>query len=160
MARGGFSVNIVDRGLTKLLKRVKDMPDDAHASVGVIAPSDPETALIARVHELGLGTAPQRSFLRRTIVAGKQRYAALAKRDFTAAPEGKITFERALSLVGIEIKADVQATIIRGVPPALKPATVKRKRRLGLPRPKTALYATGKLYEAIKMRITKGRADA
>ena len=31
--------------------------------------------------------------------------------------------------------------------------TLRGKQRQGLPRPKTALYATGKLYESIKERV-------
>lgn len=160
MRRGAAEITVVDRGLAKILARCKNFPAQAEARVGVIAAADPETALIARVHEYGLGTAPQRSFLRRTVERGKRRYAALSKRVFGEALEGLIDFERAISIVGIEIKADIQSAILKGIAPALKPATVARKRRLGMPRPKTALYATGKLFESIKMRIAKGRGDA
>jgi hypothetical protein len=57
--------------------------------------------------------------------------------------------------VGVEIKSDIQRAIMKGLPPPLKEETVASKKRRGLPRAKIALYATGKFFESIRMRITE-----
>ncbi len=152
MAKSAMKVSIVDKGLDRLLARVS-AKDDAAVEVGVLDAADAETVLIAQVHELGLGNAPQRSFLRATVTKNRQRYAELSKRAYAKFVDGDWSLVQALTAVGEEIRSDIQKTIIKGIPPRLQTETVKSKRRRGLPRPGTALYATGKLYEAIKARL-------
>jgi hypothetical protein len=148
-------VSVVDKGLGAMFARVSVAHTDAGVEVGVIEAEDPETALIAKVHEHGSEKRkiPQRSFLRSTVARNRERYVQLAKRAYSKFLDGNWSLVQALNAVGHEIKADIRRTIIKGIPPDLKKATISSKRRRGLPRPRTALYATGKLYEAIKTRL-------
>lgn len=152
MAKGGIKVSIVDKGLDSVLGRLS-IKADLGIEIGVLEAEDPETAKIARIHELGLGNMPQRSFLRSTMEKNRRRYADLVARAMGKFTDGTWSLSQALTAVGAEIRSDVQKTIMKGIPPPLQDETVKRKRRKGLPRPRTALYATGKLFEAIKMRL-------
>lgn len=152
MAGPAMKISIVDKGFGALLTKI-EKNNDVRSEIGVIDAEDPETAMIARVHELGLGNNPQRSFMRATVAKNRQRYALLVKRAFAKFMDGDWTMFQAMRAVGEEIRSDIQQAIIKGVPPALKAATIASKRRRGLPRPRTALYASGKLYEAIKLRI-------
>lgn len=147
------SVRIVERGLKVLLDRAKNIDGTRGAEIGVINASDPETAMIARVHELGLGTAPQRSFLRATVERNRARYVELSKRVYAKVLDGVWTIEQGLAVVGQEVLADVQKAILKRIPPPLQDATVASKKSRGLPRPKTPLFATGKLYNSIRLRI-------
>lgn len=155
MAKSGISVTIKDKGMDDLMARVRSIAAESAAEIGIIEAEDPETAMIARAHELGLGNVPQRSFLRRTIEAGRRRYPNMCKQAFARVLDGSWSMDQALRAVGEEIASDVKVTIMKGVEPVLQGRTVRRKTKLGLPRPKTPLYATGKMYEAIKMRIAK-----
>lgn len=155
----GFEVKIVDNGLQAFFARVTGSPD-VSGEVGVLD-GDAETVKIARIHELGLGNMPQRSFLRRTMELFKDRYAALGAKAYGMFLDGKWTIEQAMNAVNAEVESDVKKTILRGIPPKLKPATIKAKQKKGMPRPKTALYATGRLFSSIKHRVkTLGGAKA
>lgn len=149
-------IGFVDKGLKGVFGRVRHaagfVPD---VEVGAID-SAPETVMIARVHELGLGTAPQRSFLRRTIEIGRHRYAAISKRVFGLYLDGRMSLAHAIQSVGIEMVSDVKARIMKGIPPPLKEETVARKKRLGMPRPSIALLATMRLFNSIKLRVRGG----
>ncbi len=152
----GMSLTVKDKGFDGLFARVKGINTTVAGEVGVIEPEDPETTYIARVHELGLGNNPQRSFLRKTMDLYRDRYRKLATQAYGNFLDGKWTITQAMKAVNVEIVADIQKRLLRGIPPKLESATVRSKERRGLPRPKTALYATGKLFNAIKERVVGG----
>ncbi len=153
MARSAMKVSIVDKGLGAVLARlISAASQDAGVEAGSIG-GGKETATIARVHELGLGNNPQRSYLRATVARHRVRYAELSRRAFGKYMDGDWTLAQALTALGVELQSDIKKAIIKSIAPALKLQTITRKRRLGMPRPRTALYATGKFYESIKFRL-------
>jgi hypothetical protein len=144
-----------DKGLNGVFARVLKSPRSKFgAEVGVF--DDPESAEIAAIHELGRGNVPARSFMRATLERNRRKYAALSKRLFGRWLDGDMTVMQASAAIGETIRDDMQRAILKGVPPPLKEATVSAKRRRGLPRPSTALYATGRLFNAIKVRLLGG----
>ena len=157
----GIEIKVVDKGLDALFIRINRAAAILPSEIGVIG-GDSETGFIARVHELGLGNAPARSFLRATIDAGRKKYTRLSKTAYRKFLDGEWTIQRAMMAVAVEIKADIQARIVRGIPPELAEATVRAKRRAGMPKPRTPLFATGKLFNSIRVRLPKwaGGGDA
>lgn len=124
--------------------------------VGVFG--DKELALIAAVHEYGAPTKgiPARSFLRTTMYEGRAKYHALLAKVLKEWQKGIITVDEALNRLGLVVSNDVKARIIRGLPPPLTEKTIKRKLRKGSPRPRTALYDTGRMYEHIRAKVLGG----
>lgn len=118
---------------------------------------DPALAFIAACHEYGVPTKglPMRSFARSTMHANSTKYSKLLGVVLTSWQRGEITIEQALEKLGYTITQDMQETITRGVPPDLKPATVKGKQRRGSPRPNTPLRDTDRLFNGIKAKIAK-----
>lgn len=159
---GGISLHVVDKGLTSLFLRIDRTAPILPSEIGVIGAPDSDTAFIARVHELGLGNAPARSFLRATIDAGRQKYSAMSRAAYGKFLDGTWTLQQAMMSVATEVKADIQARILRGIAPALAPSTVRAKTRAGMPRPRTPLVATTALFNAIRVRLPKwaGGGDA
>lgn len=157
----GIQIRVVDKGLDALFIRINRAAAILPSEIGVIG-SDSETGFIARVHELGLGNAPARSFLRSTMETGRRRYTAMTKIAYGKFLDGAWSIQQAMMAVATEIKSDIQARILRGIAPALRAQTVKAKRRAGMPKPKTALFATGKLFNSIRVRLPKwaGGGDA
>ncbi len=153
---GGVSVSFVDKGLSSLLARVQKANPVLPTEIGVIAAGDAETAYLARIHEMGLGTAPQRSFLRGTLTANRKRYSALAGRAYAKFLDGTWSLEQASMAVAIEIVSDIQARILRGIAPRLAMATVAAKSHAGMSKPNTALFATGALFNSIRARLPSG----
>lgn len=156
-----IEIKVVDKGLDALFVRINKASAILPSEIGVIG-ADSDTGYIARVHELGLGNAPARSFLRATIEAGKRRYTGMSKVAYGKFIDGAWSIQQAMMAVAVEIKSDIQARILRGIAPALQPATVAGKKRKGMPKPKTALFATGKLFNSIRVRLPKwaGGGDA
>ncbi len=150
-----MTVKDLNGGVDGLIERMTAPRDDilGKLEVGVISEGDEETAFIARVHEFGTDTIPQRSFLRSTLAANRTRYIALSKTAMQKYVDGDWTMKKSIASVGIEIQADIKRTIMKGVAPALAEETVKAKMRKGLSRARTALYASGKLYNSIRYRI-------
>lgn len=157
----GITIQVVDAGLAALFIRVDKAAAILPSEIGVIG-GDAETGYIARVHEEGRGNNPQRSFLRATMAAGRKRYAALSKRAYGKFLDGSWSLQQAMMAVAVEVKSDIQARILRGIAPALQAETVDSKRRAGMPKPRTALFATGKLFNSIRVRLPKwaGGGDA
>lgn len=142
-------------GLEGLIARMTAPRNDilGQLEVGVISAEDEETAFIARVHEFGTDTIPQRSFLRSTLATNRAKYIALSRTALGKYTDGDWTMKKGITSVGIEMQADVKRTIMKNVPPPLADETVKAKMRKGLSRARIALYASGKLYNAIQYRI-------
>lgn len=161
MIGASAKVTFSDKGLKALLEKVR--ASGKHALEVGVFDGGPELALIASVHEFGAPEAniPQRSYLRSTMLEGQKRYGSLLKSLLKSWQEGELTLEAALYRLSVTIVGDVQKRILRGELPdregtihPLKPATVASKQRRGLARPGIALYATGRLYNAIKARVT------
>lgn len=150
----GVEIRVTDHGAEALFIRINRAAKILPCEVGVID-ADEETARLAAYHEMGTATVPQRSFLRRTMEIGRSRYAKISKWAYGRFLDGDWTIQQALAEVGNTIKSDIQARILRGIAPPLRRATVEHKIFEGMVRPRTALYATGKLFNSIKMRLPK-----
>lgn len=140
---GGLRAWVHLKGLSKHL---------TFTDIGIIDTDDPEIAKRARAHEFGNERVPERSFLRSTVKKNGEKYAQLAAKISKKIVDGE-SAERAMQYLGDVIAADVKETLIRGVSPPLKDATVKQKKRAGYARPATPVYATGETYEAIGRRV-------
>ncbi len=153
MIKGGVKVVYVPKPAGKTLFDMAKERGVTTLEIGVFGNSD--VTDVAMAHEYGTRTVPKRSFLRDTLKLNRKKYdrilkerlPQMIKRGWVGSVAG------ALEGLGTIIVADVRKRILRGIEPALKPETVARKRRQGLARPKTALYATGALYNAIKARL-------
>ena len=118
--------------IEKLLKKMAKAP---HVAVGILQDkpvSDCFSMLdLATVHEFGSkdGRIPQRSFIRTTCDAGQQKYVKLMAKLQGMYIDGKIALKQVLSMLGCIVEKDIVQTINRGLEPALKPATIKRRRK-------------------------------
>lgn len=135
---------------------------ESHVKVGVIASqggsaqhSDSGLSVleIAAVHEFGAPSVgiPERSFIRRTF-ANKSAEMAKICGQLAAQFLAGLPLEKALGKLGLWGQNAVKQTITKdGVPPPLKPATIKRK---GSSRP---LVDTGQLLNSITFKVWMGR---
>jgi hypothetical protein len=146
-----------DKGLKALFERVRAANKSA-MKLGVLD-APPDLALIASVHEHGAPEAhiPQRSFLRSTFRAQQARWGGLLKSLLMRWTKGELSLDAALFRFSTTAVGDVQATIMRGIQPDLKEATVKSKQRKGYGHPHTALVATKRLYNAIKAKVVSDK---
>ena len=129
--------------------------------VGVFAPSRKE---IAARHEYGEGYLPQRSFVRSAWFENQdlQMEMFVEMLNFIYASQNKIWVGdirlkefalRKMSELGRKLVYYMRVKILRRIPPPLKPATKKAKRRAGSPYPTIPLIDTGNLYQFINYRI-------
>jgi phage gpG-like protein len=156
-------VTVKDNGAAKLIAQARELAKGATVRVGVLddatkqvepgeEPSKLSLLEVAAVHEFGAPAAgiPQRSFIRATIDARRADIArlqlALAKQVLT----GKLTPDQALEQMGAKVAAWCQTRIAEGIGPALKPATIARKKS------SKPLVDTGQLKSAITYRVTGG----
>ena len=146
-------MQFTDRGVKRLLDAVEQAKKKSLEIGCLDAP--PEVVEIMTHHEYGAPRAnlPRRSFLRSAIRDFRDKYNRVMKQLLTVWGKGDVSIEAVLTRLSAQVVGDIQQKIINGLLPPLKKATVDRKRRLGLPRPATALFATGRLYNSIKARL-------
>jgi len=156
---GTFKLTGGSSKLDELVRRIE--AGKATVSVGVHEEDnqrkDPASGLtnaqLASIHEFGTETVPARSFIRAPLHANRQKYKALGASLMRKYVKGEVAnLRQAITPLGLEMLADVQAALLRSIPPPLAADTVEAKRRHGYPRPHVALYATGSLYASIKMK--------
>lgn len=156
LARGALvAAQIVEKTKTSIKELVARMGDKRqHVEVGFIhGLADPKVIERAFYHEFGTVTIPERSFIRSTMKKNARRYAAMEKRLAKQVADGKLTAKQALEWIGDEIAADMQAAIGRNIPPRLKDATIKGKKRKLYARPNIALIATGEMQQSLSRRF-------
>jgi len=90
---------------------------------------------------------PERSFLRATFDQKTDNIAKTAKKLQNQVIAGKLDTKKALETLGLYIKGLIQRRISSGIPPPLKPATIKRK---GSSKP---LIDTGQLRASIDHKV-------
>lgn len=130
-SRSTAAITVKDRGYKKLLQAVNARPQ---ISVGV---HNPEAAAayddgitigaVAEIHEFGLGSNPERSWLRAYVDGNGARIQAFIRRAAEAVVAGKITPDRALVLVGLQMVGEIKQRIQAGIKPELSKAYAKRK---------------------------------
>lgn len=134
-----------DTGWKDFQALVKSIKKDAHRiKVGVLddggAGSEVRdggysNAEIAAIHEFGSadGRIPERSFIRSTFEANREKYQANLKTLLRQVLDGKQTIPNAFNLIGARIAADIKKRVTTGapIPPPNAPAVAARKARLG-----------------------------
>lgn len=124
--------------------------------VGVTAKSNARSdeltnADLAMIHEFGSPThnIPERSFLRKPLINNAEAVANLAKNAIGKFIAGEMSLETALGYVGEEAKSISKEAVTNGISPALKPATIKRKKS------SKPLIDTGQLLNSITYEVRK-----
>jgi phage gpG-like protein len=123
-----------DRGWNDLLRQARKSRR-AHVAVGILARNDgrddgSSNVEIGTIHEYGAPEAgiPERSFIRATIDANETVYRRLIRHLGDKLAAGSLTATEALGLFGARVVADIKRRIQAGIAPALKPATIRRKK--------------------------------
>jgi hypothetical protein len=87
---------------------------------------------VAVIHEFGTDDIPERSFIRSTHDEKRESWKKDQRTLLLAIQEKKMTIEKALSVMGVKIKAAIQEKIGSNIPPPNDPDTiVKKLRRAG-----------------------------
>lgn len=151
-----MKIEVKDLGWNMLMRAVRAMAGKSVLDVGVFddGPSrngdSASNAEIALVHEFGSPAQgiPERSFMRSTIDANRQKYHREMQRIADKVLSGAPTTQ-ALNLLGMRAANDMKRTIQGGIPPPLKPETVARKGSA------KQLVDTGQLITAITWRLSR-----
>lgn len=160
------SVTAKDRGLLQWSRDVIALLKEsgAHVKVGVLDDGGPgseeregglSNAELAAVHEFGSsdGRVPERSFIRSTFEANRQKYVETLGELLGQVVLGKRTLEQAFNLVGLMMATDIKKRVAAGeIRQELKPATIARKeakRARGNRGPLRALIDTGRLVASV-----------
>lgn len=153
---------VVDRDLGwRALLRRADATGTARVLVGIHADDGAEAAsggagqtvvAVASFHEFGLGV-PQRSWLRAGIDENRGEINKLTRRLGRAiiSNRRRLSANRALDLLGLDIVAKLQARIRAGIPPENAPKTIEAKGS------SVPLIDTGQMIQSITSRVTGRR---
>jgi hypothetical protein len=149
------SVQIIDRdrGYGLVLTNVRKMRDGKMMRVGVTdAPHDGTPGMtvadIGAIHEFGLGSAPQRSFLRAWV---DQEQASWMRRLRAAVLSFILSSDAWEEKFGKYCVDGIRKRIWENIPPPLQEATVTRKAREGYDT--TPLVRSGQLIEGIEYEV-------
>lgn len=159
MARG--KVTDRDRGAKRLLHLGK-RNNKVRLRVGIQGEAAAQRAIdadgltvgdLGSIHEFGLGTAPERSFIRNYYDENRGRVKEMMARVAKAEFEGKLTREQGLNLVGLKIVGEIKGRMAEGIPPPLSKNYLPRKLRK-YPGATNPLIASGQLRQAITHSVT------
>lgn len=105
----------------------------------------PTNIELARIHEYGTETIPERSFIRSTLFEKRPAIVELIKEVKAKIYSGKMTVSQALDIIGLQVQALIRGKITDGDKawPPLKEATIKAK---GSSKP---LIDTGQLLKSV-----------
>lgn len=161
-----MSVREKDQGAGKLLANLKAL-SKLTVRVGVLdeAPKKPGTAAdgkaargsratllgVAAAHEFGAPAAgiPQRSYIRATVDLKRAEIEKVQADLAAQVAAGKIDGRTALARLGAFVQGLIQQRIAEGIGPALKPATVRRKKS------SKPLIDKGQLRSSITFKVTE-----
>lgn len=144
-----------DNGAKALIGRVT--PKGPALVVGLVGDAAAQKAVdgagltvgdVGNAHEFGLGTVPQRSFIRAPIDAAADQIQGDLRTAARAVMQGRFDKRQALNLLGFRIVGLLQQTVADGVPPPLSANYLPRKLRK-YPGATTPLIASGQLRGAI-----------
>ncbi len=155
-----------DLGLNRIIRTLNKDLDGVVVRVGVqakdktvrrgkggsIRNTDQPLAVIAAIHEFGLGDMPQRSFLRSAYDENLPVIDKMIQRVANGAVFGLGT-NAALNQLGNVVQGMVQRKIVDGPFVPNSPATIKRKKS------SKPLIDTGHLRQSIRYVIEKGGSD-
>lgn len=154
-----MTVAVTDNGFAEMLTRARAL-DALTIRVGILADTPKRTRSgqkggklslveVAFLHEFGAPAAkiPQRSFIRATVDKHAAEIRDLQVKLATTVLAGKMTVETAAGLLGAKVAAWCQNAISDGIPPALAPATIARKKS------SKPLVDTGQLKSSITWQV-------
>ena len=155
-------VEDTDLGLNRIMLKLSGELNDVVIKVGVqakdkaakrgkngsIRNTDQPLAVIAAIHEFGLGGMPQRSFLRSAFDENKPMLNRMGDNIVNGAIKGMST-ETALNQLGNVVQGMVQKKIVDGPFVPNSPATIKRKKS------SKPLIDTGHLRQSIRYVIER-----
>jgi hypothetical protein len=111
-------------------------------------------AQYADYHEYGMDTLPARAPFRVTIARETENWGKMLRGYLREEPQN---IEGALKVLGRTAAMEVMQSIEQGLDPALEPASVKRKIRLGhADNAEVPLVLSGILLDAIEYRVRNG----
>uniref|UniRef100_A0A6H1ZN28 Tail protein n=2 Tax=viral metagenome TaxID=1070528 RepID=A0A6H1ZN28_9ZZZZ len=111
---------------------------DAYVSVGLHSDAEPyergqgaaaNVAQIASFHEFGTARIPARPFFRPTIDGNRAKYADIIRKVTGKLLDGKMKLAQGLTLIGMQVQADVRQAIVDLKDPPLAESTLKAKAR-------------------------------
>jgi hypothetical protein len=141
-----------DGGVDGVRKRTKDgaFKVGLNAGLGEHPSSDDGTTIpeVGAKNEFGIGI-PERSFIRSTIAENINKYNKLRREMIAGIILGKITSEKAIAVLGEELKKDIQAKIVAFSEPGNSEATIAIK---GVDNP---LIDTGTMRQSIQWEAIK-----
>ena len=151
------SVKDEDRGYHALIKRLTgdatrkhDLTIGIHEAEGSQTARGTEALTVAQLgafHEFGLGV-PRRSFIADWFDDTKAEHEEQLRKMAKAVVAGTVpSIEIALERLGNRYVGEVQRRIRQGIPPPLKPATIKRKGS------SVALIDSGQLWTSLRYRV-------
>lgn len=159
-----MSVTVRDNGASKMLAELRalgqktvrvgildEAPKRAGSGEGKAKSSGRATLLgVAAVHEFGAPAAgiPSRSFIRATVDVKRAEIEKVQADLAAQVAAGKIDGRTALARLGAFVQGLVQARIAEGIGPALKPATIRRKKS------SKPLIDTGQLRSSVTYKVT------
>ena len=125
-------------------------------AVTFVRKGDPNAVGVTRPHKISI---PERSFIRAPFMAGIKTYERMLKKGTRKVYVGKMSKQQLLGILGEKIKGDMQKAIARGIPPPIKAATIRaRRKRFGKASTKP-LIATGQLRQSITwVVVARGNA--
>jgi phage gpG-like protein len=164
-----------DRGWKRIEAEIAKARRGPNVQVGIFGPAaaadhgGQSNVQVAAVHEFGLTIdhpgrkdtknakpykieMPERSFLRGTVDAKAKQISTMQKRLQDRVIAGQMTTHQALETLGLYIKGLIQARIAAGIPPPLKPSTIRRKTVRGKAGT-TPLIDTGQLRASIDHKV-------
>lgn len=158
------SVTDTDRGYKALVRSLRSSGGTIVGKAGIIgvkaaaehATDGPEpltNAELALIHEFGIGV-PERSFIRAAFDKNHPKYDENMVKLVRAIYDGKITIERAVGLLGMQIASDIR-NYIRDSGELLPnaPSTIARK---GSSKP---LIDSAQLVNSISSAVVKGSGE-
>ena len=91
--------------------------------------SHPTVATIAAIHEFGSadGSIPERSFMRSAVDDNKKMIEKLIDKLVLKVAEGRFNEIGGLRILGAKVQSLMRNQILKGIPPANSPATIRRK---------------------------------
>ena len=147
MASPRTRITDTDRGYKRVMRNLERDRQGRRLQVGVKA--DEHTEMVAAVHEFGLGSAPERSFLRAWFDDNRGRVQDDLRRLGRQIIRGDgPTRDQLLAELGRQYRDEIQERILRGLSPELKPATLAHKAAAGDP-PEPLVTSSGNLLSAI-----------
>lgn len=123
------NVKDIDRGLKRFVREVQNARG-ATVEIGIHENKFNDGLSIAEYaayNEYGTENIPERSFMRSTFDEKLASINSETQRLYKQVQDGKITVHKALGLLGMRHKADIQLKISSNIQPANAPATIERK---------------------------------